>query len=91
MIRAHRDDSHAAARVIAGDRNQQPIATKRARHRECREQSNRARDRAAGSRSYRDIQAAAAEVGDQLVGGVATNRMADLIVQAYGAWCPRRN
>lgn len=78
-VGTHRDNSHAPARLIAGDRNQQAIATKHARHRHRRRQPNRARDQVAGCGSYRDVQATATEIRDQLVGSVVTDRMTDLI------------
>ena len=81
VVGTHRDNSHAPALVTAGDRNQKAIATKQTRHRHRSRQANRARDAIAGCGSYRDVQAATAEIRDELVGGVAADRMADLILK----------
>ena len=91
VVGTHREDSHAPARMIAGDRNQQAIATKHARHRQRRRQPNRARDQVAGCGGHRDIQAAAAKIRDQLVGGVVTDRITDLIVERGPRGRPRKD
>src|SRR5258708_5570900 len=79
VVRAHRDDLRTAARMKAAVRNHQAVAAERSRHRDRRAEPNRSCDAVAGRGRYGDVQSAAAEIRNQLVGCVVADGASYLI------------